>query len=427
MHFAAANWIKPCFAVDSRRSATLLVLALPLLFHLGFSLWLAFTTPFPSPIDELQHISFVQTMASEPKLFPDHSGLVVEPLTEGEARKPNYLNHPSPYYLALGLAWDAGASVESQVLKLRLINVALAALAMAIMLLAGASALPDIPSRAVFSAALVLFPKTAAAAGLVNNDALVLLATAIVFAGLVRLLRSPHTGAAALLGTGLALAGWTKLTALIMLGTAASLALLVLVWSRPSVGWRPAFVAAAVAALGAIPTAINLLVTGRIIWTSPTHNAVPLEARPDFSFVQFLLHFFDKLALKWPALEPAAPIQLASLAAVLFACLVLCRRFLLPVLHKERMEPLVLVALAFVLALPFSVGVHVIYGWTAFLAIGDLTSAQMRYYGPLWPGIALAMTLLHREILSPRLRLASSLAMGELLLISSPAVALFLP
>ena len=90
------------------------------------------------------------------------------------------------------------------------------------------------------------------------------------------------------------------------------------------------------------------------------------------------------------------------------------------------MEPLVLVALAFVLALPIAVGIHVAYGWAAFVAIGDLTCAQIRYCAPLWPGIALAMTLLHGEIPSPRLRLVSALAMGELLLTSSSAVALFL-
>ncbi|MFX8918502.1 hypothetical protein ABTN06_19390, partial [Acinetobacter baumannii] len=55
--------------------------------------------------------------------------------------------------------------------------------------------------------------------GIVNNDNLANIAAVIVFVGL-----TGAGGGAWLLGIGLALAGWTKLTALVSLGTAVIIA-----------------------------------------------------------------------------------------------------------------------------------------------------------------------------------------------------------
>ncbi|WP_344706468.1 hypothetical protein [Sphingomonas swuensis] len=364
-------------------------------------------------------------MAANPEFFPDYASLGSGLPPSAAAPEPNYLNHPTPYYVALGQLWDDGVSVEGQMLKLRLINVAVASFAIIIMLAAGAMAFPDLSGRAVFSSVLVLFPKTPGMAGFVNNDSLVLVATGIVFAGLLRLADQRDTRAGLLVGAGLALAGWTKLTALVMLGTAALLVVLLVALNGRAVARRTLLTGASIAAIGAIPTFANLLSSGKIIWSSPTHNAVPEALRPDLSAGEFLLHFLQNLALKWPAFEPAAPIQLACLAAVLLICLAGAFFILPTVLRREQPEPLALVAGAFLLALPISIGIHTIYGWSAFLAIGDLTSAQMRYYAPLWPGIALAMTLVHRQIVSPRHKVIAALLMGELLLVCSPFTGMF--
>jgi hypothetical protein len=47
---------------------------------------------------------------------------------------------------------------------------------------------------------------------------------------------------------------------------------------------------------------------------------------------------------------------------------------------------------AFVIGLAATFVIHLWFGWRAFQELGDLTIAQTRYYGVLWPGLAVALT-----------------------------------
>jgi hypothetical protein len=51
------------------------------------------------------------------------------------------------------------------------------------------------------------------------------------------------------------------------------------------------------------------------------------------------------------------------------------------------------VALSFLAALVIFVPIHLFYAWKTFVAFGQLSDAQPRYYNELWPGFALAVAL----------------------------------
>ena len=67
-----------------------------LAFYVALTLILVFIAPFPSQVDELQHLSVVRAQFEHPTLFPDWSSqLILRPddLTRWSA-DANYINHP---------------------------------------------------------------------------------------------------------------------------------------------------------------------------------------------------------------------------------------------------------------------------------------------------------------------------------------------
>ena len=389
-------------AVFWRRTMSALAFLVPLLIHLAGSTWIALAVPFPSVIDELEHLSFIRAMAVAPSLFPDHSRLLVlKRDLSGFGAEQNYLNHPPPYYLAMAALDRPELGPETSVKHMRLIDVALSTVAIAIILLAGAVALPDAASGLVFGLVLILFPKLPVVSGLINNDDFGLMATAITFAGLLWLLRTENMAAAVLVGLGVALAGWTKLTAAVMLGSAAFICIFMGV--RHGRLRSPRLIAAAcvVAAAGTIPTLYNLATLGRPLYVNLAVNAIPVDQRPALSFLDYFGLFFQQFAFKWPAFEPGTLLQaLTPLVVLVLAGLGIRRSW-----HSEPVPPpktpARIVATGFVFALLPSLLIHVVYGYQAFLANGDLTVAQTRYYYALWPGFALALALLFTT-LTPR-------------------------
>ncbi len=83
---------------------------------------------------------------------------------------------------------------------------------------------------ALYAAMVVMFPKLAVVGGMVNNDNLGVLATGIAIFGLVRWQGTTDRCAAALVALGMALAGWTKLTVLLMVGIALFAAEVLRLW-----------------------------------------------------------------------------------------------------------------------------------------------------------------------------------------------------
>lgn len=85
--------------------------AVPLLCLLAsclIGLNLIATKAYPAPFDELQHISYAAFLQETGRLLPkfeEQKTLFVEDMSRWSDR-PNYLGHPSPFYLFIGLFLD---------------------------------------------------------------------------------------------------------------------------------------------------------------------------------------------------------------------------------------------------------------------------------------------------------------------------------
>src|SRR5215207_4091517 len=194
------------------RSTSTVAAALVVLAHLLIALATAWHAPFRTEFDGLQHLSVIRAQQEAPSLFPDHRAerILSLPSLAAWTDKPNYIPHPPLYYLAL--APLSGGPAPS-VLTLRLANAAMSAVALCLVLLAGWRLFPTEAGRVVFALMAAAFPKAAVIGGMINNDNLAMLAAALVFAGL-----AGAPGGVVLLAAGLALAGWSKLTAMVALG-----------------------------------------------------------------------------------------------------------------------------------------------------------------------------------------------------------------
>jgi hypothetical protein len=366
---------------------------------------LAVREPFPTTLDELPHYSYVAEMARAPTLLPDYPAMrLADPaqLTRfGD--QPTYLNHPSLYYLLLSpilRLWPG------TVLPLRLANVAIATLGVALLFIAGARRLTNVAQHAVFAALVSGFPKLGILACNINNDNLAFLGGAVLMVGL---LREPEDVAAVLfVGFGFMLGAAAKLTAAIMLG------LLILAWCmrRP---WRPRlFALLPFLAVGVLPYFANLVRWGAPLWeaSARAHGALPGTWHAPLALGQFVGVFFETMPETWAAVGASDPFDIASALAVVAA-------FVLS-LKTTRLSRCVLFALLGTLL------VHVTYEYRDQLRLGiwpGSYGASPRYYLPLWPGVAWGCALAFDRMRSARVRNAAAAAFLVLFAYGFPLVA----
>src|SRR5580704_17139250 len=111
---------------DEPRSNRLLswIVALSALsFHAASGPISALMGVFPTTLDELEHLSYIRSMEQAPRLVPRYEDLrVLAPVGGHFTSAVNYLNHPSPYYLLMGLVDRA---VGGSILGLRLADLGL--------------------------------------------------------------------------------------------------------------------------------------------------------------------------------------------------------------------------------------------------------------------------------------------------------------
>ncbi len=390
--------------------------ACALAFHALGGLLAALMDRFPSSLDELQHLSFIRAMGMRPRVLPNYDDLrVLAGPAGGFTNAPNYLNHPSLYYMLMApLDRLTGGSV----LALRLANLGLSLAAVAILLAAGFKVLKGWRERAVFAGALVLFPKLAAVAGLINNDNGALLAVAVAVFGLIAWQRAPSRGAVLVLALGVALCGWTKLTVLLMIGFSVAIAEGLRLWrTRRPAPWTGYVLLGAGLAVAAIPSLANLAAYGRLLHHSDVFT-VPAGERAQLSPLQYLWLFARYMAEKWAALEPTDLIQQLGLYLVLGLAAVSVRLGLARVIRPGEdadEDAGWRVATAMILATLPVLATHVWFGWRTFREDGFLEMAQMRYYYGLWPGFALGLALLWLRFPWPSRRRPLTMATGFLL------------
>lgn len=337
----------------------------------------ALSVPFPNWIDERGHFSMIRAQYAAPTIFPDWSTyrmLDVADLSRW-SDDANYINHPSLYYLLLAPLF----AVSADPLLFRLVNAAIAMGALVLMLVVVRRRCgEDVVSPAWFAFATAAFPKAAVVGGAINNDNLAMLAAAGVFAGVMGM-----PGAGWWLLAGLAVVGWTKLTAYVALGAVAGCWLGLRLmrgevrWSDPLIGCAGAGVM-----IGAVPYLVTLARTGQVVWVHAASWYVPPGERAALDFPAFVTHFLRTMAHKWPAAEGAFPFWVVVTVLALMAGTVVL---------GARARAVRVPVLAYGFGIATLLAIHLIFGWRSFVALGDLTIAQARYYNILWPGVALGL------------------------------------
>jgi hypothetical protein len=354
---------------------------------------------FPSPIDELQHLSYIRWEEAHPTLFPRYETMRTLAPDLIHWGGPAWTTHPSLYYLLLA-PLDA---VFRSVAVLRLANLALALLGAALMLRAGFEVITDQGQRAIYSAIVVLFPKTGIVAGLINNDNLALVAVGVGLLGLVRWRERPNGW---LLAAAFMLAGWTKLTALLMLVFGFAF---VDVLSGRWRNWREHLPVILGATAGAIPSLVNLARYGAPVWRSPPPHAIP--SGPNLDAALFLEGAAHRLAATWAAVEPSNPIAVLGLILILIVGAAAC-------VKGWRRWP---VAVGVMLALVPALALQLWFLWDTASHEGYLDQVNARYYYGVWPGFALGTALLWGLGRGP-VRSVLTVVIGVCLLLSSALI-----
>lgn len=368
-------------AADFHMGAGFRDLRVPMILIAYFAvlMTLAISVPFPTRVDELGHYSVIRAQLEHPTLFPDWSRylMVREDDPAQWSATPNYINHPSLYYLLLAPVM----ALTSDPLALRIVNACIATLALGIVGFAACRRFSEeqLPPT-LFMLMAAAFPKGMVVGGMINNDNLAALAAAALFAALLGM-----PGQVWWIAVALTIAGWTKLTAFIALAAVAGgWLILQMAAGRTRPFDRLTRFACGGLAIGAIPYFVTYARSGHFVWVNVAKWRVPPDQRIDLDFTAFVAHFFDALVMKWPAAEWAYPYALA-LAGLLGPLLIAATA-----LRDRSVRPLGLAYLAGIILL---FAIHLMFGWSSYRTMGDLTIMQARYYGILWPGVALLATM----------------------------------
>lgn len=341
--------------------------------NLCIIIFIAIIHPFPSMFDELGHVSVVRAQFEHPDLFADTRNYMLvraEDITRWSGNA-NYINHPAFYYL--GIAPLLG--FDHQVLALRFANVAMSMLAFAILLTTGVRFFGAVADRVMFAIIVASFPKTALTGGMVNNDNLAMVAAALVFSGLTN-----SVGGGLMVACGLALAGWTKLTALIALATVVGVK--ALLDYKCGLFRRDNWLALGGLVIGSLPYLVSFARTGKLFHVNAAVFGTPPQFKPDWHFFDYMREFFLQFIAKWPAAEASLPLAIGTvliLAPLIFAAI--------GTVKDPRARN---IGIAYFVATFVTLALHFIFGWQSFKSIGDLSISQTRYYNVLWPGLALA-------------------------------------
>lgn len=380
-----------------RKAGPIMLAALA--FHVFGAVTMVIVTPFPAPIDELAHYSYVVETSHTGALLPFFPDMRLWDIDTGTwTDSQNYLGHPSPYYHLMALLADwlgpAGPADAASITVLRYANAALSTVAVALILVAGMALFSGTAERVLFASAVVLFPKLAVLGGIINNDNLALVSGALAFAGLA--LGVGSRGGLTMLAAGVVLAGWTKLTALLMVAIAAGTYELITVIrsGRLQLQARHALLAAALVA-AAVPYVWNLMQFGSPVYSSGVLQAELLgEDNPvRLDIADYAVFFAKAFALKWAALQPANAVQMLGFAMALVLIvigLVYAAYGASTPAADDRARTL---GLAYAAALLFVLPLHFWHSWRGLLITGHILESYSRYYYVLWPGLAVAFAL----------------------------------
>jgi hypothetical protein len=379
--------------------------------------------------DEVAHASYVAHIQATGEAWPPLRAMrLLDPRSFQFTGAANYLNHPPMFYDLLAAVGPKLEGRPQALLAHRLIDTALTAIGLAVLLGLGVAA--QLPRQEFYAYAVPLacIPALAPIAGAVNNDNLAFLGGAIAMLGVWQIAADPlptlsrsrgRVGRGIWLGVALAgvvAAAWAKLTGLVLTGTMVSAVMAYLLWRRRMPWWW--MLAAAVAfAVAAAPYAIYLWQYGSPTPETPAQVALIADGAraagwadlPRKSFPAYRGYFIVAFVKDWmPALGARSAFNNAMLV-IPVAALVCAFAGIGLALHRlwyRRETALDIVVITGAVALAVTFAIHVGYSYDRHLATGWLMDAYPRYYLPLAAIVPLAALSLLAAIETPRRRAA---------------------
>ncbi len=357
--------------------------------------------PMSQGFDEVAQVSYIAQMQSTPQLRSDLNRLrLLDPQTFRFTDQPNYLNHPSFYYLVLAQSGPILAGHPDTLQVFRLLNVLMAGLGFAAVLAIGLAARFDRLQLYAYVVPLFCIPVLPLLAGSVNNDNGAFLGGMLLLIGVFRWLDTHRRDWLFLALAGTLIAAWSKLTGFLLgEGLLAVVSLYLIVRRRMRPDWAWGVILTSIAA--ALPYIVFVAQYGSPAPATEAQTdlltlgaqSAGWAASPRLSPLAYGAYFTSEFIAAWmPSLVPRNAFQYAMLAIPVAALLcaaagiwVSARKILR---REERSLDVVIVAGAVAIAATFAC--HIAFSYERHLATGWMMDAYPRYYLPMAAIIPLA-------------------------------------
>lgn len=379
--------------------------------------------------DEQAHISYVAHIQTTSDAWPDLRSLrLVDPQSFRFTGEANYLNHPPIFYDLLAAIGPVLEAHPQAVWAYRVIDIALVAAGFAVLLALALSAQFSRLEFYAYSIPLAFIPVLVQLAATVNNDDLAFLGGALAMLGVWQLVasgRSPWLVAAL---AGVIIAGWAKLTGLLLTAGLMGATLAYLLW-RGRLRWSWTIAAAVALAAAAAPYIVYIAHYGSpapetsaqlALLNDGTRAAgwadLPRKSFPSYAAffaVAFIADWMPVIGVRSILNEAMLAFPIAALACAAAGVAISLQRLWC---RHETTRDVVVVAGAVALAATFAI--HITFSYGRHVATGSLLDVFPRYYFPLAAIVPLAALSLASAIDAPRWRagLLAFLIAGPVLL-----------
>ena len=381
------------------------------------------------PPDETAHVSYAASVGGAAPRVPRYETARLLDDAGRPGPLPNYLPHPSLYYVVTGslerlAAGGSPVPLATRTRRLRTASAPLFAAAAALFLWLGYRRIAPLAGHVTWAATVATVPPFAFVGAAVNNDVLAFLAGGVAFAGLSRRLDGkPDVVAGGLAGAGLALALFAKATAGLLVGFTLLGVVLLARRDEPE-GKDGPFLLALLPGL-LLPALHYLPVLVRYGTPLPTLAVVNPEAFTRSAFLAppgATILPLGEWAWKVAAVFASTAVSIVAHVAVpvgpawtLAGPLLLLALAAWGLLRPARVgppedRPARVLALAAALALTATLLLNLVWARAGYLVSGRVSGMHARYYLPLLPYLALAAALGVRR-LPARAWIAAALAL----------------
>jgi hypothetical protein len=365
--------------------------------------------------DEVAHASYVAYIQKSGNGWPALERMrLLDPNTFQFTDTANYLNHPPLFYALLAVLGPKLEGHPQALLVFRLIDVAAVALGFAALLGLGLAARLSRQEFYAYAVPLACIPVLVPLAGSINNDNLAFVGGALALLGAWQLLATGRGIWLALALAGVMVAGFAKLTGLLLSAVMVA-GVMAYLLRRRRLPWLWAGAAMIASAIAAVPYLIYVIHYGSPTPETPAQIALITDGAraagwaglPRKSFPEYLLYFIGAFVTDWmPLLGPRSALNYAMLIIPVAAigCGFAGAAYALRRLLRGEETPLDVVVVAGVAAVGVTFAIHVGFSYGRHLATGWLMDAYPRYYLPLAGIMPLAGLSLYGAIKEQRWR-----------------------